>query len=138
MWFSGGLGSVRLMVGLDDLKGLFQPKRFFARLRDRANSGNVYIIFSKDPVSTKPDNSGEGSLRVGEEPFLISWPPKADPFAGYHRDLPFVPQSIARWCYFTIEPAFTQQNCGFAHSHTEKLWCSHLRTPKFTWAMKIP
>jgi len=23
-WFSGGLGSVRLMVGLEDLKGLFQ------------------------------------------------------------------------------------------------------------------
>ena len=28
-WFRGGLGSVRLMVGLDDLKGLFQPKRFY-------------------------------------------------------------------------------------------------------------
>ncbi|KAK4830495.1 hypothetical protein QYF61_011408 [Mycteria americana] len=28
-WCSGGLGSVRLMVGLDDLKGLFQPKRFY-------------------------------------------------------------------------------------------------------------
>jgi len=27
-WFSGGLGSVRFMVGLGDLKGLFQPKRF--------------------------------------------------------------------------------------------------------------
>jgi len=24
-WFSGGLGNVRLMVGLDDLKGPFQP-----------------------------------------------------------------------------------------------------------------
>ena len=28
-WFSGGLGSVRLTVGRDDLKGLFQPKRFY-------------------------------------------------------------------------------------------------------------
>ena len=28
-WFSGGLGSARVMVGLDDLKGLFQPKRFY-------------------------------------------------------------------------------------------------------------
>jgi len=27
-WFSGGLGSVRVMVGLDDLKGLFQLKCF--------------------------------------------------------------------------------------------------------------
>ena len=27
-WFSGGLDSVRLMVGLDDLRGLFQPKQF--------------------------------------------------------------------------------------------------------------
>ena len=26
--FSGGLGSVRLMVGLDDLESLFKPKRF--------------------------------------------------------------------------------------------------------------
>lgn len=24
-WFSGGLGSTRLMLKLDDLKGLFQP-----------------------------------------------------------------------------------------------------------------
>ncbi|KAK4811143.1 hypothetical protein QYF61_019774 [Mycteria americana] len=28
-WYSGGLGSARLTVGLDDLKGLFQPKRFY-------------------------------------------------------------------------------------------------------------
>jgi len=27
-WFSGRLGSVRLRFGIDDLKGLFQPKRF--------------------------------------------------------------------------------------------------------------
>lgn len=27
-WLSGGLGSVRLMVGLDDLKRLFQSKSF--------------------------------------------------------------------------------------------------------------
>ena len=27
-WFSGGFGSVRFMVGLDDLKGLFRPKWF--------------------------------------------------------------------------------------------------------------
>jgi len=30
-WFSGGLGSVRLTVGLD-LKGLFQPKLFYDSL----------------------------------------------------------------------------------------------------------
>ena len=29
MWFSGGLGSVRVMVGLNDIKGLFQPKLFY-------------------------------------------------------------------------------------------------------------
>jgi len=28
-WFSGGLDSVKLMVGLRDLTGLFQPKLFF-------------------------------------------------------------------------------------------------------------
>ena len=28
-WFSGGLGSVTFKVGLDDLKGLFQPKLFY-------------------------------------------------------------------------------------------------------------
>ena len=29
IWFSGGLVSVRLMVGFNDLKGLFQPKWFY-------------------------------------------------------------------------------------------------------------
>jgi len=28
-WFSGGLGSISFMVGLHDLKGVFQPKRFY-------------------------------------------------------------------------------------------------------------
>ena len=28
-WFSGGLGSIRLTLGLDDLKGPFQPKWFY-------------------------------------------------------------------------------------------------------------
>jgi len=28
-WFSGGLGSVRLIVGLDDLESLFHPKLFY-------------------------------------------------------------------------------------------------------------
>jgi len=28
-WFSGGLNSARLMIGLDDFKSLFQPKRFY-------------------------------------------------------------------------------------------------------------
>ena len=28
-WFSGGLGSARLTVGLNDLKGLFQRNRFY-------------------------------------------------------------------------------------------------------------
>jgi len=28
-WFSGGLDSVRLEYGLNDLKGLFQPKLFY-------------------------------------------------------------------------------------------------------------
>ena len=37
-WFSGGLGSVTLMVGLDDLKGLFQPKRFYDSVRGTAGS----------------------------------------------------------------------------------------------------
>ncbi|KAK4832430.1 hypothetical protein QYF61_023109 [Mycteria americana] len=27
-WYSGGLGSVRFTVGLDDLKGFFKPIRF--------------------------------------------------------------------------------------------------------------
>jgi len=28
-WFSVGLGSAGLMVGIDDVKGLFQPKQFY-------------------------------------------------------------------------------------------------------------
>lgn len=30
IWFSGGLNSGRLMVGLCDLKGPFQPKLFYS------------------------------------------------------------------------------------------------------------
>ena len=37
-WLSGGLGSARLMVELGDLKGLFQPKRFY----DSKLSSNLY------------------------------------------------------------------------------------------------
>ena len=33
-WFSGGLGSVRFTVGLNDLKGLFQPKFFYGSMPD--------------------------------------------------------------------------------------------------------
>lgn len=29
-WFGGGLGSVGGMIGLHDLRGLFQPQRFYA------------------------------------------------------------------------------------------------------------
>lgn len=29
-WSSGGLGRVRLMAGLNDLKGLVQPQRFYS------------------------------------------------------------------------------------------------------------
>ena len=39
-WFSGGLGNVRLTVGLDDLKGLFQSKRFYDSSRD----GLEYLV----------------------------------------------------------------------------------------------
>lgn len=28
-WFNGGLGSARLKVGFNDLKGLFQPRQFY-------------------------------------------------------------------------------------------------------------
>lgn len=36
-WFSGGLGSVRLIVGLNDLKGIFQPKLFYNSLKKHNN-----------------------------------------------------------------------------------------------------
>ena len=32
-WFSGGIDSVRLMVGLDDLDGLLQPKQFYDSMK---------------------------------------------------------------------------------------------------------
>ena len=28
-WFSGGIDSVRLMLGLNDLDGVLQPKQFY-------------------------------------------------------------------------------------------------------------
>lgn len=32
-WFSGGLGSVGLQVGLGDLKGRFQTKQFYESMK---------------------------------------------------------------------------------------------------------
>jgi len=29
IWYSGGIDSIRLMVGLNDLDGLFQSKQFY-------------------------------------------------------------------------------------------------------------
>jgi len=54
-WFSGGLGSVRLMVGLSDLKVLFQPKWFYDSMIYRAcsTSSSVSVVL----VSRKHDNS---------------------------------------------------------------------------------
>lgn len=36
-WFSGELGSVRLIVGLSDLKGIVQPKLFCNSLKKHNN-----------------------------------------------------------------------------------------------------
>lgn len=35
-WFSGGLSSVWLMIGLKDLTGLFKPKQFYDSIFERA------------------------------------------------------------------------------------------------------
>ena len=40
-WFSGGLGGVRLTVGLDDLKGPFQPKGLY----DSIYKGLIFNLF---------------------------------------------------------------------------------------------
>jgi len=47
-WFSGGLGSARWTVGLDDLTGLFQPKWFYdsKRLPTQGVLRHVCILHS--------------------------------------------------------------------------------------------
>ena len=50
-WFSGGVGSARLAVGLGDLKGLFQPKQFYDSMVTDAiltRSTPVYFLFAKN------------------------------------------------------------------------------------------
>ena len=54
-WFGGGLGSVRAMAGLDDLKGLFQPKWF-------CHSMNLLIIRITRAILT---------LNVKKQPHLL-------------------------------------------------------------------
>ncbi|KAM9654822.1 uncharacterized protein ACIBXB_007132 [Morphnus guianensis] len=44
-WFSGGLGSVRLTVGLHYLKGLFQPKQFYD-----SSISPQYLFYSLPPI----------------------------------------------------------------------------------------
>lgn len=45
MWFSGGPGNVRIVVGLNDLGGLFQPVGFW----DSLILGKVVLV-----ICTKP------------------------------------------------------------------------------------
>lgn len=44
-WFSCGLGSTELTVGLDDLRGLLQPKRFYDSIKITAIIMNTYILY---------------------------------------------------------------------------------------------
>lgn len=34
-WYSGGFGSVRLVIGLNDLMGLSEPKQFYDSMLDK-------------------------------------------------------------------------------------------------------
>lgn len=43
IWFGGRLDSARLTVGLDNLKGLFQPKRFCDSMKYFPGSFESYI-----------------------------------------------------------------------------------------------
>lgn len=42
MWFGGEHSSVELMAGLDDLRGLFQPKQFYD-----PSAPSSSVVFSK-------------------------------------------------------------------------------------------
>ena len=46
IWFSGGLVSVRTEVGLDDLGGLFQPRRFCDSVKKDASAEDTIIFFT--------------------------------------------------------------------------------------------
>jgi len=57
-WFSGGVGSVRLTVRLNDLMGLFQLKGFY----------DAMIYLSGCPVWTQGlDSDPRGSLSAGHQ-----------------------------------------------------------------------
>jgi len=43
-WFSGGLGSTRLMVGLGDLKDLLQSKYFYDSMTFQSNSIFISVL----------------------------------------------------------------------------------------------
>ena len=45
-WFSGGLGSIRLMVGLDELMALIQPKGFYGSM--------ILYLFWEGPSRGRP------------------------------------------------------------------------------------
>ncbi|KAK4825992.1 hypothetical protein QYF61_003754 [Mycteria americana] len=53
-WCSGGLGSVRFMVGLDDLKGLFQPIRFCDSLEGSLRGLYDRILCIRNYVVSRP------------------------------------------------------------------------------------
>lgn len=72
MWFSSGPGSVRIMVGFNDLRGLFQPIRFW----DSLLLGKVVLVICTKPqlvaaaCVTKPHCSADPT---GFKNSLCSW-----------------------------------------------------------------
>lgn len=55
-WFSGGLGSIRLTFGLDDIQGLFQPKQLYDSMIPRF--GLYYCIISMFFIASYLNHSG--------------------------------------------------------------------------------
>jgi len=60
-WFHSGLGGVRFTVGINDLKGLFQPQCFFdsSNLKDITNMEalNTLVPVSFTPVYLFPSDT---------------------------------------------------------------------------------
>lgn len=53
-WFSGGLSSARLTVGLNQLKGLFQPEGFYDSFNLEMNANGIREISEEQSQHSCP------------------------------------------------------------------------------------
>lgn len=135
IWVSGGRGSVRFMVGLDVLKGLFQPKRLYDSM---TSTGSLKRPHVRQPqpscrTSTTPVSAGETTQQVLQPEVLPGAGHVPKPLQG---TVPIAP----KW----LKESGLQPSPPQLQSHSQSWAVFSCKSPRFfsvslnTWAQTHP